>query len=211
MTICVVSIGVTGRILADRFAAAQPAEIHPVESRIDLALLPAARLYVLAAGRQCTDAELLLDAAAFRWGSMVLPMVAEHPLLRVGPLSAPGVSGPCLTCYHHRRRQHTYPAGSEAALDRHYAAHPGDEPVGILPSTVEILCGVAGTIAECALAGDRGDCGVVRVGHTLMPYLGTTTVVGIHGCPHCGLRRSEPTRSYSELVAARVALHQMEG
>jgi bacteriocin biosynthesis cyclodehydratase domain-containing protein len=187
--------------MAKRIAGLHQAEVLALARRPTSAELPVAEAYVVAAGRPCVEVEQLMDAAAHHWRRLLLPVVVEHPVLRIGPLVAPGSTAACVSCHERRRRQHLVARTTVDALQRHYSAHPEAEPRGYLPSHLNIAAGLVSGILDRALSGDLRDTGVVLYTHLLMPQLRRSTVAGVHGCLHCGSGRDERTRSHARIGA----------
>jgi bacteriocin biosynthesis cyclodehydratase domain-containing protein len=150
------------RLLAEQFPAAGA---------------PAAK--IVAAWRpdwQLFEAE---DEAAFRRGYSWLPVVLEHPHIRVGPLIVPGASG-CHRCYQARRVQHDEHPELTQAIDAAYARDQELGPAGYLPHHVRL----AAAIARRHAAG-TGQSGRVTVVNILTGRFSTHSLVPCHNCPRC--------------------------
>ena len=155
--------------------------------------------YVLAAWRAPGAAAEALDALAHAWRVPWLPIVAEHPLLRVGPAVVPG-RGACRRCFEARRRQHAAAPELTDALADHYRAHPDAGPRGFLPSHATIAAALGREALDGLAADPDAEAGRYRQFHVVSQRLGAGRAVGLHGCPRCGSGRDERTRSYAELV-----------
>jgi bacteriocin biosynthesis cyclodehydratase domain-containing protein len=198
----VVCVGPFGRAVAERLAAGDGVAVTPLEPGAPLVTsdLPVARAYALASWRPPAAAAEALDRLAHAWGVPWLAIVAEHPLLRVGPTVVPG-RGACRRCFEARRRQHAPAPELADALERHYRAHPQAGPRGHLPAHAAIAAALATEALERAAADPAAEAGRVRQFHVVTQRLSGGRAVGLHGCPRCGRRRDERTRSYHPLTA----------
>jgi bacteriocin biosynthesis cyclodehydratase domain-containing protein len=183
--------------------------VRTVRDDSDLAHLPAARCYLLVAGRPVTRLSQRLDRAVHDWRASLLPVVVEDPYLRVGPLVTPG-RGACLTCYHTRVRQHGEQSQADA-IEAYHRANPAADPVGHPPTTGYFAAEIAAGIVRRLLAGPPGadgEAGSVRHVDLLSLQMRRSEVVGVHGCPRCGLGTDETTRGFRSLLplAAAVAV-----
>src|SRR5262249_54040856 len=190
-----------GEVVADVVeTAAESRPLHP-------ARWPAARLLLLAAWRPVRTLSRTLDEMSHAWRTPFIELVTETPYLRVGPVVVPGLSA-CSGCAERRARQHSQRPNEHQALREFYDANPEQGPHGFLPALAEIG---AVQLAEfvrqlehdpARAAGRVWRMNIVRRETT------TGTVVGIHGCARCGLRRDEGTRSFERL--ARVTRHLLQ-
>jgi bacteriocin biosynthesis cyclodehydratase domain-containing protein len=119
----------------------------------------------------CERADELAYAHEKPW----LPVVMEHPVLRVGPLVRPP-SGPCFACYRSRRRQHDTERAASAALGAAYDADASLAPAGYLPHHARLAAGVAAGF----LTG--GEAGLAFAFDVLSSSGGTHRVVSCHDC-----------------------------
>jgi bacteriocin biosynthesis cyclodehydratase domain-containing protein len=201
-TTCVVAVDSFGVAVGRRLVARLPDTVllpRQFDRPIPAGYLPLADAYVLVAARQVEDLCQWLDDSVHVWRRKLLPVVVEHPWLRVGPLVAPG-SGACATCYLRRFRQHHRSLPQWEALVTHYRVHTTDGPRGYLPSTVFLAAELAAQQLSEAFTGDNSGAGTVRHLHLLGHQMRRSTVIGIHGCPRCGSGRQEPERSYARLA-----------
>jgi bacteriocin biosynthesis cyclodehydratase domain-containing protein len=207
---CVIALDDFGAAVGDHLAQRQR-EVAVVQGRrrVDVAGLPPAGAYVLARSRQDPDLELLLDESVHHWRSLLLPLIVEHPHLRIGPLVVPG-AGACAGCHHARRRQHWAGGPAQDALEDLYREDPAVGPAGFLPMSAQFAADIATGLLERALLGDTGDAGTVRRLGLLTQETQRSTVVGVHGCPRCGLGRDETTRSYARLLNALAEPNDVE-
>ena len=155
-------------------------------------------LAVLAAWRRVPELERTLDDEAFRTGTPWLPVILDHPQLEIGPVIVPG-QGACHGCYRRRLAQHDNARVIRAALDVHYDAHPESGPDGYLPSTALLAAAAVDDVVARLRADAGSEAGRVRQIEVTTQQMRTGRVVGVHGCPKCGLGRDETTRSYERL------------
>jgi bacteriocin biosynthesis cyclodehydratase domain-containing protein len=199
----VIAVGPFGRAVADRIGEFVPDCAVSLAPGGPLAgpRPPDAEIHLLAAWRRVPPLERELDALAHRRGTPWLPVVLDHPLLRVGPAVVPG-TGPCHDCYRRRTAQHAPSPAVSEALDRHYERDPSAGLAGYLPATA-LLAAVTALETIARLRRDpASEAGRLRQINPLTQQMTTGRTVGVHGCPRCGLGRDEAGRSYRELRAA---------
>ena len=153
---------------------------------------PPARMHVLCAWRAMPWLADRVDDLAFAWGTPWLPVVCEHPELRVGPLVVPG-SGPCYGCFRMRLAQHVPSEQLTAELHSHYDADPTAGPRGHVPFHALLAAAAARSVIE------SGQPGRVLQLNLVTQKSGSGRVVGVHGCPRCGGRVPERTRGHERL------------
>ena len=155
---------------------------------------PAADAYVIAAWRPVPALCRLIDELAHSWKRPFVPVVADGSLLRVGPVVVPQ-KGPCHGCYEKRRLQHSRTADWDKAVTRHYDSSPEHGPKGFLAPVASIAAiQTARTLRDLEQAA-----GSVWTLDVVTRAVSLTSVVGVHGCPRCGLRRDESNRSFQTL------------
>ncbi|GLW30280.1 TOMM precursor leader peptide-binding protein [Actinoplanes regularis] len=164
----------------------------------DLSRPPAPRLNLLVTWRRMPELEREFDEESFRSGRPWLPVVLDHPMLEIGPAVVPG-AGACHGCYRLRIAQHDNARVIRAAIDDYYEAHPEAGPDGFLPSTALLAAATAAEVVGRLRADPAEEAGRVRQIEVPVQQLRTGRVVGVHGCPRCGLGRDETTRSYARL------------
>ena len=177
----VLAVGAFGQAVADLLVAdglAAPAPAWPPEAWPTGA-------GVLAAWRPVPALAGELDEGADRGGAPWLPVVQEHPLVRVGPAVVPGL-GPCHGCAVLRSRQHDEAADVTAAMDRFYDAHQEAGPAGYLPPIATAAAMAAGRALARLAAAPAAEAGRVWELDALRLEARAGRVVGVHGCPRCG-------------------------
>ena len=204
----VIGAGPFGGAVAEAILAARP-EASATLAQRDLgpdradgpgAVLPPAAGYVLAAGCPMPGYAAALDQVAFEQGVSWLPVIVEHPLLRIGPAVVPGV-GACYGCWRRRLRQHAVAPDLEAALERAYRHATVERQAGHLPAAARLAAAVALDVVERLAHDAPGETGRVRQMDLLTRQLTTGKALGVHGCPRCGLGRDERDRSHASLLA----------
>ncbi len=155
---------------------------------------PSADAYVLASWRPVPALARLVDSLTHAWRRPFLEIVMEGSTLRVGPMTAPGQSA-CYTCFASRRLQHSRTPDWDLALERHYDEDSRRGPAGFLKP----FASIAATQAATFLSGPTP--GKVWRLDLILRNVSYTEVVGVHGCPRCGLGRDESSRSYRDLQA----------
>lgn len=202
----VVAVGSWGAAVASAIAAARPDTSVSLAGH-DLAAgqpAPTGPRHVvcslLAAGAPMPGYSSVLDEAAFQHGVPWLPIVVEHPVLRVGPAVVPGL-GACYGCWRRRLRQHAVAPDLEAALEQTYRQATPDRPGGHLPAAARLAATIALDTVD-RLGGDAAaEAGRVRQMDLVTRKVSAGHAVGVHGCPRCGLGRDEADRTYVSLLA----------
>lgn len=198
----VVSVGDFGRAVASSMQAYFPDALTTHLDRGPLLsnMLPLARVHVLAAWRPVPAMAAELDGVAFAWKVPWLPVVYEHPYVRIGPLVVPG-KGPCYTCFRNRLKQHSSRAELIEAVSAAYDRDPELGPKGFFPPMARLAAAAAAEVLRELDRSPEREAGVVRQINVLYGRAQKHHVVGVHGCPRCGLQRDERTRSYEALLA----------
>jgi bacteriocin biosynthesis cyclodehydratase domain-containing protein len=91
-----------------------------------------------------TDLALTRTADKLSFARMIpwLPIIMEHPRMRIGPLVSPG-EGPCFRCFNMRLAQHDPQYKTAEAIEGAYNGNAGTGPQGYLPQHVRIVVAVA--------------------------------------------------------------------
>jgi bacteriocin biosynthesis cyclodehydratase domain-containing protein len=126
-----------------------------------------------------------LDESAFRAHRSWIPVVFEHPMLRIGPLLVPP-HGPCLDCFTKRRFQHNAMADHTLALHAAYTAGVAG-PAGYLPQHVELSVSIA-VLQLAKLLRASAQAGEMVLVNVLNNQISTTQVVAVHACARCSQR-----------------------
>ncbi|MFD8815469.1 TOMM precursor leader peptide-binding protein [Streptomyces sp. NPDC059627] len=138
------------------------------------------------------------DALAFRTRTRWLPVVMEHPRLRIGPLVSPG-EGPCHRCFEQRRIQHDPHPETTAALAAAYDAAPESGPAGYLPHHARL----AAHLAE-AMLSSHDTAGLLTTVGLNAGKTASRRVSACHGCTRCS---SSPLPHGGSLAPARLLPH----
>jgi bacteriocin biosynthesis cyclodehydratase domain-containing protein len=127
-----------------------------------------------------------LDAVSFATGTPWLPVVADHPRIRVGPWGA-APHGPCYDCYLRRKRQHEVRHAASKAIEDAYDQNPARGVAGYLPHHARLAAGLAGISVRTQLAqGVAAVAGQAQVANIVTGKTATHRVIACHGCPRCG-------------------------
>lgn len=164
------------RMLADSFPGARMMEADQLEMAFAEGC---PSLVVLALWRPsphlCESADRLAGSHGVPW----MPIIMEHPVLRIGPYVQTN-SGPCYRCYQWRRIQHDDQHNATAALHAAYDESADCGPRGYLPHHVRLAAAVA---TSCL---DREILGRVTTIQLGTARVHTHEVVACHGCDRCG-------------------------
>lgn len=122
----------------------------------------------------CERADALAAAHRVPW----IPVIMEHPVLRIGPFVRTD-AGPCFRCYQWRRVQHDDQHRATAALHAAYDEAPECGPRGHLPHHARL--------AAAAVASHLAHRTVGRVTTVQLATARVLThhVVACHGCDRC--------------------------
>jgi bacteriocin biosynthesis cyclodehydratase domain-containing protein len=129
------------------------------------------------------------DDLAFRYRVPWLPIVMEHPVIRIGPVVSPA-AGPCFRCYARRRNQHDLQTWVTAALQAVYTREPASGPAGYLPHHARLAAAVAIDLlgrlnAETAPADPGQVAGEVTTIRLADGGLAVNRVVACNNCHRC--------------------------
>ncbi|MBB5061067.1 bacteriocin biosynthesis cyclodehydratase domain-containing protein [Granulicella aggregans] len=158
--------------------------------------------FLVVASAQAAELCTLFDDLAHRQAKPLLTLLIEENCLRLGPLVMPR-SGPCWQCAYRRQQQHTQVA-SDRGLSNASASMAAAQPTALdMQEKIfqPILLLAAARIAHLLRTIDNGCAvaGSVWQMNLLTLQVQQSTVVGIHGCPKCGLQRSLNLLSTGEL------------
>lgn len=194
--ICVIAEDAFGHQVAE--ATARLMDVLTVAGPLtarDAWRLPPAALYVLVSGRPVVHQEVELDSLVRDWKLRFLPVVNEFPAVRVGPLrNTP--DDPCLACFHQRRDQHSDTRAVDATVARHHAGPHAPPGQPVLPAQAQL---VAEAVASFATGHHRERVGEAWQYHLFTQHSTWGRTTGVHGCPRCGLHRSEVDRGWTLL------------
>lgn len=157
-------------------------------------------LLVLALWREYPALAVAVDDAAYTRRAAWVPVVLEHPYVRVGPLVIPGETS-CYQCFRSRTAQHDPSAGLTDVLHSAYDANPALGPVGFTPSHVSMAAGLLLTLLEGPHVSRPGiPTSLVIRSHVVEQAFVAGHVVGVHSCIRCGIEQGAPKRSGQRLT-----------
>jgi bacteriocin biosynthesis cyclodehydratase domain-containing protein len=128
------------------------------------------------------------DKLAFQHGRTWLPIVMDHPVIRIGPLVRPP-AGPCFTCSYRRRVQHDAQHAVTAVVHAAYQADPTCGPGGYLPHHARLAAAIARMFLGAGSSGVTdanslapGSVITIRLTRNSMQ---ASRVVPCSDCAHC--------------------------
>ncbi len=199
----VVSVGPFGRAAARQLKTFCPniVEMEWSENcRIDQESWPESDVQVITSWRMVPSLCRYLDEISHKRTRPLIPLVVEFPTLCLGPIIIPGESG-CWHCWEQRVQQHTKFRPERSALVQFY-----EENLDVGPN---------GYLEPFALIAAAQIANIIRSNKTLQQVAGhswqldlftrevsTGFLVGVDGCPRCGLNRPLSTRTYAEMSTA---------
>ena len=200
----VVSVGPLGRAIARHLRSLRADTVETSGEAGVPPDPPAARLTVVASWRPAPALCEWWDAHSHERGRPFIPVVADSAILSVGPVIVPGASA-CWRCWIRRTRQHAPGLSRKVALWRHYAEQTDAGPQGYLEP---FALAAAARVSQMVDALERGEAvaGQVWQVHMISRRITLGTVVGVHGCPRCGLGREAAARSHADMREALASL-----
>jgi len=155
---------------------------------------PRADVHVLAAWRPMPALCEQFDRLSHERRRPFVPLTVDGAVLRLGPVVVPG-RGPCWSCWSRRAKQHAAPAigrGRDVAAQDSAGIEPSTEPYALL-GAARIVQTIEALQQRASIAGH-----VWQLDMTTREIT-TTTAVGVHDCPLCGLHRRHETRTVSDM------------
>ena len=199
-TVHILSVGDFGQAVATHLKALQPDVVETVVKNDTVPMpemWPASRVTVIAGWRPAPNLCELLEELSYRWQRPFIPLFQVSSVLRLGPVVVPG-EGPCWSCWIQRFRQHAEWPEAEAALLEHYARHAEAGPRGFLePFAVMAAARLSQTLQQ--LSAKDPIAGQIWQIHMLTREITTGQMVGVHGCPRCGLHREPSVRAFATM------------
>lgn len=164
------------------------AQEYKVGDGLDAAFSAASRSVVLALWLPDPDLCEQADGLSFQHQIAWLPVVMEHPLIRIGPLVDPA-AGPCFRCYSRRRAQHDRQPWITATLHAGYQRDQDWGPAGYLPHQARMASAVAlrALAGHTVASGSRSDgrAGEVTTIGLTAGGLTVSPVLACHNCDRC--------------------------
>jgi bacteriocin biosynthesis cyclodehydratase domain-containing protein len=157
---------------------------------------------VLAMWRPCPALCEKVDELAFMHGRSWLPIVMNHPHVRIGPLVVPEL-GACFGCFQERQVQHDSQRAVRAVVNARYDSDPCFGPEGYLGHHARL----AASLAELALAGAHDEAGQVRTVNVMATGIRRHAVVPRPDCTRCTRSTGQGGRSaLADLVRGLTAV-----
>jgi bacteriocin biosynthesis cyclodehydratase domain-containing protein len=195
----IIAIGDFGAAVAERLTDLRPSWTSHVhadnsEPRLDPARLPEASGYILAAWRYAPESAALLDRLCTAWGSQWLPIWAEPPTVRIGPVHRAGRI--CQDCAHRRWLQHSPTGSLTKSLHEHYARNRAAGPRGYLGAAATLTAAVTLNLI------DRPEAAVPEAAYVHLTSVRIVhgSVAPVHGCRHCFPTSDPGARTYAALL-----------
>ncbi len=125
-----------------------------------------------------------------------IPLILDSGVLRLGPIIIPESSA-CWKCWIMRSRQHSPNPQERSALLTFYDANPEAGPAGYLEPLAMLAAAQIKRAFQLCLHPDQvgGDIWEINL---FSSQVRTGRLLGVDGCPVCGLNRSLETRTYLE-------------
>lgn len=159
-----------GAVAVRRLARAAPPRAADV---------PPGGVLILVLGHTVPSVERLADDLARARSAALVPVVAEQPYVRVGPVLGPAATA-TVDCFFRRTGQHGRTTGRRELLAAYDEQWPLDG-LGHLPSLVPAAAVLAAGAVRRLLAGEVGDLQHVVTLDGLAPGVIRTRLTGVHG------------------------------
>ena len=198
----VLSVGAFGQAVAQYLRTFQP---DILQTTLVNGELPGSdvdqggRITVVAAWRPVPNICEFFDGLSHRWRRPFVSLILDSNVLRLGPIVVPGLGG-CWNCWHKRFLQHAPWPNEQSEMLRFYASNAEIGPAGYLEPFAMIGATRVSHFID-ALDSSTATPGQVWQMDIMTREIRTTTVIGVHNCPRCGLHRPLPTSTFSEMQA----------
>lgn len=197
------SVGAFGEAVARHLSRSHP-ELILTQVVADTVPLPEtwprARIYIIAAWRPVPHICELMNQISHEWKRPFIPLIQDSRTLRLGPIVVPGCEG-CWRCWSRRSAQHRSSQNRRGAILRYYSSNPEVGPKGFLQAFA-LMASARLSHTIYALDSSSAVPGSVWEIDTLSREIKTGKVIGVHGCPYCGLKRAETDRGFAEMRSA---------
>ncbi|OAJ76157.1 hypothetical protein AYJ08_19960 [Brevibacillus sp. SKDU10] len=198
----VIAVGTFGTEVANQIVSRAPETVvthmPATYTQLPTHLFPVARIHVLASWRAVSQLSNQMDEYSYRWKIPWLPVVMDHPYLRIGPFVDTS-EGACYHCFEKRYLQHSPTPEYIDALNSYYDAHPEAGPKGFLRVFASLSAAQVIHLEKCYRQESTSISGSLWQINILTSEPLQTQVIGVHGCPRCGLGRQEEDRSVAQL------------
>lgn len=185
-SVATASAGRFGARVSEILTAGLPGAWELGASEITAAFTAGSSAVVLALWRPDHGLCEAADERSFQTGICWLPVIMEHPVIRVGPMVRPP-TGPCFGCFTRRRAQHDSKSWVTAALHAAYESDESCGPGGYLPHQARMAAAVAhDLLSRQAMDAESTGAGEVTTIRLLAGGLDTSRVLACHGCTRCG-------------------------
>jgi bacteriocin biosynthesis cyclodehydratase domain-containing protein len=144
---------------------------------------------VLALWRPCPQLCEMADELSFRYLVPWLPVIMEHPVIRIGPLVLPP-NGPCFSCYTRRRAQHDLQQWATAVLQQAYDHDQGCGPRGYLPHHARMAAALAHRALDALVTAEpqreaTQEAGEITTIRLVWGDLRVSHLTACHDCDRC--------------------------
>lgn len=156
-----------------------------------------ARAIVVAAWRPVPTLCELADRVSHKQKRPFIPLVLESQVLRLGPIVLPGKSA-CWGCWNQRCRQAAGWSKEQDAIFHYYSSSAESGPKGYLEPFAVLGAARLSDSIDALMTSDSLASSVWQI-DLITREIVTSVVVGVHGCPCCGLGRCESKRSVDSL------------
>ncbi len=192
----VLTCGDFGRSMAAVLPGWKPVDLDAAADGASLkqrlaATVSGSSFVLFASWRERQDVTRLLDRLCHEAAKPWIPIVVEHPWVRVGPGIAPGQT-PCHKCFALRRLQHDPSPDLSLALEAAYANNSQKGVRGYLPHHLRIAAGLTAWVEDRLRPNDDQRSPILRY-HMLRNEIELNYVVGVHGCDRCDAKRHART------------------
>ncbi|WP_370948435.1 hypothetical protein AB5J62_12835 [Amycolatopsis sp. cg5] len=197
------------------FGAAVAQRLYPATTKaIRLDELPAAEdvpaggVLVLALDLPAPRFERAADQLALARGTFLVPVVASHQMVRIGPVLGPGARA-TIDCHYRRSLQHSGATG-HAELQAAYDEVETRRSQGFLPSLAAAAAASVTAVIRRIAEADRSDLQQITYLSGTSPRIGRHRLTGVHGNARSASTVSAEDRSWQALLPlARELAHDL--
>lgn len=158
-------------------------------------MIQTAETHILISHHPCVSFCKSINDLCYKYKKTFVPIIIDQPYLTIGPIfKAQGDS--CYFCYLDRYMQHAANPDITQSVFDYYDRRVRNGPNGYHYSDVLFVSNLIFANLESSFEQFRGK--LLRV-NLINREIVVSEVIGVHGCPRCGLNRDEKTRSYKDL------------
>ncbi|AVQ98349.1 TOMM precursor leader peptide-binding protein [Oceanobacillus sp. M65] len=202
----IITVGSFGKEVAERISQRDEkvvvTELEGYQYFLPTDRFPSAKIHIFASDKPLSRLSKHLDIIFSKWKEPWLPIIQEHPYVRIGPFVIPDEEG-CYHCFESRYLQHSSNPSHVKALYDYYSSNPMSAPKGYLPGFAGFVASYAWNLIQKFDQKDFSMAGKVYQLNMLSRTSLSSKVISVHGCPRCGFER-DPKMASIDLLAKSI-------